>query len=344
MIKMKKSCIALLLCVLFIFALCCTGCQSSGAKTEQTTPAAAETAAPEDGAAQELDWPKRTITIQTTEPGGDMDYMARLLAAKMTEDLGVTVVVANNEGAVPPIRNMLAADSDGYTIWVGKTSLPIEQALGSMDDIDLSNDITYICNLVDNPALCITVKPELGVNTIQELIDLSKTMPGELCITDNIGSNTNVTCMLLEQAGAELTEVDVGGTSAKMAAFLGEHCQVMVCSYPSQKDYVEAGEFVVLGQVSAERNSMYPDVPTCKEQGFDIVFDTSLFVGVKAGTDEAIVNYLSDYFKDIVSNDASFAEDVGTAQYMVPAWRDGESVAKDLADKAQLLVDIGFVE
>lgn len=341
---MRRNQIALLLSALLLFALCCSGCQSGGAPSDQP-PATTDTQPPADTAdGQALDWPKRTITIQTTEPGGDMDYMARLLAAKMTEDLGVTVVVANNEGAVPPIRNMLSADSDGYTIWVGKTSLPIEQALGSMDDIDLSEDITYICNLVDNPALCITVKPELGVQTIQELIDLSKTKPGELCITDNIGSNTNVTCSLLEQAGAELTEVDVGGTSAKMAAFLGGHCQVMVCSYPSQKDYVEAGEFVVLGQVSAERNAMYPDVPTCKEQGFDIVFDTSLFVGVKAGTDEAIVSYLSDYFKGIVEDDASFAEDVGTAQYMVPAWRDGTAVAKDLADKAQLLVDIGFAE
>ena len=191
---MRRNQIALLLSALLLFALCCSGCQSGGAPSDQP-PATTDTQPPADTAdGQALDWPKRTITIQTTEPGGDMDYMARLLAAKMTEDLGVTVVVANNEGAVPPIRNMLSADSDGYTIWVGKTSLPIEQALGSMDDIDLSEDITYICNLVDNPALCITVKPELGVQTIQELIDLSKTKPGELCITDNIGSNTNVTC------------------------------------------------------------------------------------------------------------------------------------------------------
>lgn len=289
-------------------------------------------------------YPKRTITIQVTDPGGDMDYMGRLLAKKMTEDLGVTVVVANNEGAVVPLRKTIGAPADGYTIWVGKTSLPIEKALGSMDDIDLNNEVTFIGNLVDNPALCITVRPSLGVNNIQELIDLSKTMPDELCITDNIGSNTNVTCMLLEKAGAEFTEVDVGGTSAKMAAFLGDHCQVMVCSYPSQRDYVEAGEFQVLGQVSAERNPMYPEVPTLREQGVDIVFDTSLFVAVKAGTDEAIVNYLRDYFKNIVENDEGFAEEVGNAQFMVPAWREGEEVQKILDDQYQLLVDIGFAE
>lgn len=343
---MKKTCIALLLCMVMILMLC-TGCKSTETASPNETPAAAEPAAetaPDETATQTLDWPKRTITIQTTEPGGDMDYMARLLAQKMTEDLGVNVVVANNEGAVVPLRNTLANDADGYTIWIGKTSLPIEQALGSMDDIDLNSQVTFIGNLVDNPALCITVKPELGVNTIQELIDLSKTMPGELCITDNIGSNTNVTCMLLEKAGAELTEVDVGGTSAKMAAFLGDHCQVMVCSYPSQKDYVEAGEFVILGQVSAERNPMYPEVPTLKEQGTDIVFDTSLFVAVKAGTDDAIVSFLADYFQNIVENDTTFAEEVGSAQFMVPAWRDGESVKTDLADKAQMLIDIGFAE
>ncbi len=329
---MKKRSMALLLCLSMLMTLVlCSGVAWADAGSEDGTP-------------EPVDWPKRTITIQTTEPGGDMDYMARLLAKKMNEDFGVNVVVANNEGAVPPIRNLIAADADGYTIWMGKTSLPIEKALGSMDDIDLNEEVTFVGNLVDNPALCITVKPDLGVSTINELIELSQSKPDELHITDNIGSNTNVTCMMLEQAGAQLTEVDVGGTSAKMAAFLGDHCEVMVCSYPSQKDYVEAGEFVVLGQISAERNPMYPDVPTLKEQGVDIVFDTSLFVGVKAGTDPAIVSFLADYLKDIVENDEEFADEVGTAQYMVPAWRDGEEVATILDDQYQLLVDIGFAE
>lgn len=344
---MKRT-LAVLLSILML-ATMLAGCGEQA--PSQNAPVATEAPTAENAAAESpveeakpLDWPKRTITIQVTDPGGDMDYMGRLLAQKMSEDLGVNVVVANNEGAVLPLRNTIAADADGYTIWIGKTSLPIERALGSMEGIDLNKEITFIGNLVDNPALCITVKPELGVTTIPELIELSKTMPDELKITDNIGSNTNVTCMLLEKAGAQLTEVDVGGTSAKMAAFLGGHCDVMVCSYPSQRDYVEAGEFVVLGQVSAERNPMYPDVPTCKEQGEDIVFDTSLFVAVKAGTDEAIVSFLSDYFQNIVENDSSFAEEVASAQLMVPAWRDGAAVAKILDDQYQTLIDIGFAE
>ncbi len=330
--KYAKKIVLLLCCLGLLAAL--TGCSTSAAAPAAPAAAPASDAGAAEASA-ETDWPKRTITIVTSDPGGDMDYMSRYLAQRMNADWGVNVVVTNIEGQPPVIRNINAADNDGYTLWVGKTSVCIEIANGGLDDIDVLENFDIIGNLVDNPALCVTVKPELGVSTFEELLAYTQEHPDELLVTDNIGSNTWVTNMLLERAGLQCTEVDVGGTAKKMTAFLGNQCDVMICSYPSQREYAEAGEFVVLGQVSEQRNPLYPEVPTLSEQGYDIVFDTSLFVGVKAGTDPAIEAKLKEYLKNIVENDEQVAKDAEEAQLMVPVWRDGEVVEEILSKQIE---------
>ncbi len=315
-----------------------TTAAAQAAAAQAAAPAATE--APTEAPAKEVDWPKRTITIKTSAAGGDMDYISRYLAQRMTEDWGVNVVVTNSDDSPTVLRGVIGAAADGYTIWCGKTSISIEAAKGSLEDISIRDQIDIIGNMVDNPALCVTVKPALGVKNINELIALTQSKPDELLITDNIGSNTWVTNQLLEKKGLLATEVDVGGTSKKMTAFLGDQCDIMICSYPSQREYVEKGDFVCLGQVSENRNPLYPDVPTLREQGVDVVFDTSLYMGMKKGTDPAIEEKFHDWLKNIVENDEKFANDVAEAQLMVPAWREGDAVQDILESQVEAVKEM----
>ncbi len=157
---------------------------------------------------KEIDWPKRTITVQTVTAGGDQDFLSRWLAVRIKKDMGANVVVVNNDNSVIASRNVLGNDPDGYTVMLGKSSTCIEKVNGAFEGFDFDS-FEYLGTLTENPAQCIAVKPKLGVKTLPELIEYSKQHPGELRITDNIGSNTQVTVKLLEDLGAQFTSVDV---------------------------------------------------------------------------------------------------------------------------------------
>ena len=310
-----------------------------GCSTSKTTTASNGS---EQTTEKTLDYPKRTISIEVgSDAGGDQDFTARWIAKKMQEDFGVNVVVNNNSGPAVAARRVKSLDADGYNIYVGKTNVTVEKALGNIDDYDFE-DYEFLGTLCNNPGQIIAVKKTLGVNTLAELFAYCDAHPGELRITDNIGSNTQVTVNMLLTAGLKATSVDIGGASLKTTAFLGDHVEIFVGLYSNIKDYIEAGEHIVLGTVSAERNPFFPDVPTCLEQGYQVQFDTSHVMAVKKGTDPEIVAFLSNYLKNIVDNDAQFKEDLANAQQCTPSWADGPTTLKRLQDEVQLLYDIGF--
>jgi tripartite-type tricarboxylate transporter receptor subunit TctC len=318
---MRKKILAITLSLVFVIVIV-TSCSASSKSSAEV-------------------WPNKTITFQTAGAGGDMDFLARLLATKMKADLGPNVVVVNNDNGVIAARNTLSAPKDGYTILMGKTNISVQKTQGSLEGFDFDS-FDYLGMLVANPAQCIAVKPSLGVKTLPELIELSKQNPGELRITDNIGSNTQVVCKMLEEYGAMFTQVDVGGSSAKMTAFLGDHCEVLVTLYSSMKEYADAGELLVLCTISEERNALFPEVPTAREQGVDITFGTSLYAAMPKGVDPAIVSKASTYLENIIKNDEKFAEDASTAQQLVPLWKSGPDTLKHLNDEYEMLYDIGF--
>jgi tripartite-type tricarboxylate transporter receptor subunit TctC len=108
------------------------------------------------------------------------------------------------------------------------------------------------------------------------------------------------------------------------------------------EEYVKAGECVVLATISDERNPLFPDVPTAKEQGIDLSYGTSLYAALKKGTDPAIVEKFSSYLENLVKNDAEFEKAVREAQQLTPVWRSGPDTLQYLNDTVENLYDIGF--
>jgi tripartite-type tricarboxylate transporter receptor subunit TctC len=181
------------------------------------------------------------------------------------KDMGANVVVVNNDNSVIASRNVLGNDPDGYTVMLGKSSTCIEKVNGAFEGFDFDS-FEYLGTLTENPAQCIAVKPKLGVKTLPELIEYSKQHPGE-CALPTKSARTPGYRKTARGLGRPVHIGRCGRELRQDTAFLGDHCEVLVTLYASMEEYVKAGECVVLATISDERNPLFPDVPTAKEQG-----------------------------------------------------------------------------
>lgn len=336
---MKRTLSVVLMLVLMCSVF--TGCQSAAPALSSEAPAAV----PEAPEATEIDWPDRAITVLVAGKGGDDgDHGARLFADYINKEFGVNTAVVYATNSSEACRKIRDSEPDGYTILYCKSNYIVDEVLGTVGDFSIFEDFIFTGTLCTNPASAITIDPKLGINTLQELYDYTQEHPNELCVTDNIGSNTQVTVKQLLNAGFKLTPVDVGGTTDKINSLLGGTTQVCIATYNSMKPYVDAGDMKYLCTVSEERNSFFPDIPTAKELGFEeVTLDTTFTLVMRQGTDPAIVEKFANFVKKVVES-PEYAEEIGRAQSQVPMWMNGEDTVAYLREQCDMLHEIGFVE
>ena len=139
--------------------------------------------------------------------------------------------------------------------------------------------------------------------------------------------------MIEQSMGIELNKLDVGtGTAERLAAFMGDQVDLLAVNYMNIKDYVENGDFIVLGVCSEERCPGMEEFPTLKEQGYDIVSSKNYEIKLPKGADPAIVNKLSEAIKE-VTEDPDFKETL-EKYYAVPYYRDAAQMNEE--DKAEV--------
>jgi tripartite-type tricarboxylate transporter receptor subunit TctC len=229
-------------------------------------------------------------------PGGIADLTGRMLAGLTTEYIGQPVVVINRPGASQTIAtNELAASKpDGYTLEVivmgpfilGPFSMEVKyHPLKSFEPLFEYGVASYgICVLKDAPW-----------NSYKELIDFAKKNPGELSMsTAGVGTNQHLAFeSIAKQEGIQWKHVPYPGGAPAAAALLGGHVKAHFGS-GSHVTFVESGKFKLLASYSANRYTIYPDVPTLKELGYDIPVGNAYFVAAPKGVPEPILNTLED--------------------------------------------------
>lgn len=260
-------------------------------------------------AAKTNDYPTKGITmICPWAAGGGTDAVLRALCGTAEKYLGKSITVENKTGGAGAIGHAAIKDAkpDGYTVGMitfELNSLP-EQGL-----IDFTyKDYDPIIR-VNADAATLTVKADAPYNTVQEFVDYAKAHPGEISIGNSApGSVWHIGAGLFaDVAGIDVKHVAFEGAAPAVTALAGGHIQAVTVSLAEVKSQLDAGNVKCLGIMSDERPEAYPDIPTFKEQGYDINYATWRGLALPKGVDPAIKAKLVDVFTK-AENDPEFIE------------------------------------
>src|SRR5436305_14147810 len=252
------------------------------------------------GIAQAQQFPTRSVTlIVPWPPGGSTDIAMRALAQATEKHLSQSIVIENRPGAAGTLgpSNMAGtARPDGYTV----AQLPISIfriPYIQKASFDPAKDFTYIIHLTGYTFGAV-VRADAPWKTFQELMDYAKANPGKVNYgTPGAGSSLHITMEQIAKAkGLKWTQVPFKGGADNMNALLGGHIDVTTDS-TGWAELVNAGKFRLLVTWGAQRTRNWPNVPTLREVGIDMVSNSPFGIGGPKGMDAAVVKVLHDAFK-----------------------------------------------
>ena len=280
----------LLLLQSFLRALCVvSGLLAAGVACAQSAGAKVDA-----GAA----YPSRAIRfIVPYGPGGNGDIVSRIIAAKLSPQLGQQLVIDNRPGAGGNIGAELAARAvpDGYAIVLGTNTHAINMTLYQKSGYDFFRDFAPI-SLVSSAPMVLIVHPSVPARTTRELISLARSNPGKLNYgTAGSGTSGHIVMELFKtMAGIDIVHVPYKGVSQAATDLLGGQIHVMFNATSTALEHVRSGRVRALGISSAERSPLAPGVPTIAESGLP-GFEATIWQGVlaPAGTPAAIIERLN---------------------------------------------------
>ncbi|MFO1306145.1 MAG: tripartite tricarboxylate transporter substrate binding protein [Burkholderiales bacterium] len=242
-------------------------------------------------------------------PGGSLDMAGRLIAQKLTEMWGQSVVVENKPGAGGNIGADFVAKSpaDGYTILLGALSThAVNPSLYKTMPYDAAKDFAPITLIAITPNVLV-VNASLPVNSAKEFIAYAKANPGKL----SFGSGSNGSAghlageLFKVETSTDAVHVPFKGGAPATQALLAGDTQFMFDNLANAMAQVKAGKIKALAVTTAQRSSLVPDLPTMAEAGLP-GFDISTWYGLfaPAGTPPAIVaKWNADVTKILTSPD-----------------------------------------
>ena len=234
------------------------------------------------GTAVAQNYPEYVVRIINPFPaGGSVDVTGRILAQKLSENIGGQVILENRAGAGGNIGAEMVAKSapDGYTLLYSTPGpLVINHRLYAKGlPYDPTKDFEPIAVIVRVP-MVLLVNPKLPATNVQELIELARKQPGTINFgSPGIGSANHLSGELFKSmAKINLTHVPYKGSGPAMADLLGGHIQMMFDAIPGEPQNINAGAVRALGNAGTTRPAMLSKMPTIAEQGLT-GFDFSWF-------------------------------------------------------------------
>ena len=278
--------------------------------------------------AQAQSFPAKPIKLIIAFPaGGPTDITMRSLADGASKILGQTVIIENKPGAggTLPAQALQISAPDGYTlaqIPLGVFRLPYTTKI----NWDPIKDISYVLN-VTGYAFGLVVPAESPIKNWAQFVAWAKANPGKL----SFGSTGTLTSphltmeLIAQKLGIELLHVPYKGSADLMQAIMGG--QIMAAADSTGfAPLVESGKLRVLNTWGDQRLAKFPDAPTLKELGLDMVQNSPFGIGAPRGTPADVVKKLHDAFKTVMDQDSYKA---ALARYdMVPIYMSTEGYGK----------------
>jgi tripartite-type tricarboxylate transporter receptor subunit TctC len=216
-------------------------------------------------------WPTKPVRLVAPfAPGGGSDFIARLIAQKLSERLGQQVVVENRPGAGSNLGAEYVVRSlpDGYTLLLTPASYTVNTSLYKLS-WDALADIAPIIQLSQGPFV-VAVHPSVPAKTLKELVEYAKRNPDKLAYASSgNGSIVHLASeYFLDVAGVKIVHVPYKGTGPALNDTIAGNTQLIFGSVATALQYVKAGRLRALAVTTPKRIAAAPDVPTVAEAGF----------------------------------------------------------------------------
>lgn len=256
------------------------------------------------GAANAAGFPAKRITYNICfNPGGESDITARFQEQPLKKILGVDISINYKIGGGGALcwAELVTTKPDGYTIAghnLPHIALqPLEMGNAGYKTLDLKN--IYMFESTPNLLL---VRSDSPYKTLKEFVEYAKKTPGAVTVGGSGTSSANDlgTTMLNKAGGIQLTYVPFGGTGSAIPALLGGHVTALMTYSTMGTQY--AGKFRALAIASETRMDVLGDVPTFKEQGYDIVEGAYRGVAAPPGTPDEAIKVLADAFDKVMKD------------------------------------------
>jgi tripartite-type tricarboxylate transporter receptor subunit TctC len=264
--------------------------------------------------------------IVAVSPGGSNDFVARLVAGKLTERFHEQVVVVNRAGGGGVIGYEAGARAtpDGYTLVLASASYSTLAATRKTP-YDPIKDFAPIAKLGTGPFLFV-VNSSVPATSIKELIALAKQKPGQLIMASGeVASSPHLGTMLfLKRTGIDMRVVPFKGGGPALIDILGGHSHATVSNIIQAMPHIKSGKLRLLATGGAKRSAVLPDVPTVAEAAGLPGFETANWWSflAPAGTPPPIVNKLTGEVRTVLSQEDVkqwFLNAGGDVDYLGPA-------------------------
>jgi tripartite-type tricarboxylate transporter receptor subunit TctC len=244
--------------------------------------------------AQQPAWPTRPVSIVVAfAPGGAADVIARILAQRLSEQLGQAVVVDNRVGGGGTISaaTVARAAPDAHTVLLLTSAHAVNESLAKNRGYELERDLTSVVQFAATP-YWLLVPPDRPT-TLAGLLELAKKQPVTFASGGPGGLTHLLGEMLKQETKLDLIHVPYRGNAPAVNDLMAGRVDMLFDNTGTVLEHVKSGKLRVLASTSAQRLAATPDVPTMLELGFKD-FNVSAWLGlaVPAGTDPALVRRL----------------------------------------------------
>ncbi len=276
--------------------------------------------------------------------GTSADVTARVLGDGMSKQLNTNIVVVNRPGAGGAIGYKYAAAQtpDGHHIVWNSNSISTSYHSGTLAfDYKAFEPVAQV--QVETPLL--VIKADSPWKDLRDFIAYAKTVPGKITVGNSgAGSHTHFTSVsLFKPAGVEVIDVPFGAAQV-VPSLLGGHVQAVVQLPGALASHVKAGTLRVLAALSAKRDPLFPEVPTAREQGFNIAAELWRGVAVPVGTPQAVIAKLEDAIRKTVGSPdfVKASERLLVTPAFLPAAEFGKVITKEDGEIAHLMQTLGL--
>ena len=252
-----------------------------------------------------FDYPTRPIyVIVAYSAGGGTDVGARILAKVAEKYIPQPLVIINKPGAGGEIgwTELANAKPDGYTI--GMVNPPTILLLPYQRKVGYKNsDFKYIINIVEDPGtLCVST--DSPYKNIDDFIKAAEENPGILTIANaGVGTDAYMSIIVFEkEAKISVISVPFKGGGPARTAVLGGHVDANIMKVGEAKRDVESKQIRVLAVMAEERSPEFPNVPTFREKGYDVIMASCRGIAAPKGVDDYVVKYLHDKLKNTMED------------------------------------------
>lgn len=251
-------------------------------------------------------YPSRAITLVCPfPPGGSADILARLAGQKLSEALGVPVIVENKAGAGGGVGSAYVAKAkpDGYTLLEVTGGYPALAAISTNPQFDSMRDITMVSLITAYPFF-VNVAADSPFRTVGELVAFARANPGKLNYsTSGVGSIHHLSSELFNaMAGTEIVHIPTKGGNVALTELLGGRIDVLFEAPTLSLPFIKSGKLRALGVTSRERWKALPDVPVVADTLAGYEVSSFIGLGAPAGTPDAVIALLNRELRKIVDS------------------------------------------